>query len=58
MGAGAAVNAEARPAFYALGERGWRDYVTLLHLPYTSVTSPMPGSAQASLRTSTGRGRH
>ena len=25
----------ARPAFYALDRGGWRDYVTLLHLPYT-----------------------
>ena len=25
----------ARPAFYALARGGWRDYVTLLHLPYT-----------------------
>jgi heme O synthase-like polyprenyltransferase len=25
-----------RPAFYALAPRGWRDYVTLLHLPYTA----------------------
>jgi hypothetical protein len=25
----------ARPAFYALERGGWRDYVTLLHLPYT-----------------------
>jgi hypothetical protein len=25
-----------RPAFYALGPGGWRDYVTLLHLPYTA----------------------
>ena len=25
----------ARPAFYALQPGGWRDYVTLLHLPYT-----------------------
>jgi hypothetical protein len=25
----------ARPAFYALGAGGWRDYVTLLHPPYT-----------------------
>jgi len=25
----------ARPAFYALGRGGWRDYVTLLHPPYT-----------------------
>ncbi len=24
-----------RPAFYALRAGGWRDYVTLLHLPYT-----------------------
>lgn len=26
---------EARPAFYALEPGGWRDYVTLLHVPYT-----------------------
>jgi hypothetical protein len=26
---------ETRPAFYALGSGGWRDYVTLLHPPYT-----------------------
>ena len=26
---------EIRPAWYALGEGGWRDYVTLLHPPYT-----------------------
>ena len=25
----------ARPAFYALAPGGWRDYVTLLHPPYT-----------------------
>ena len=25
-----------RPAFYALKPGGWRDYVTLLHLPYTA----------------------
>jgi hypothetical protein len=25
-----------RPAFYALRQGGWRDYVTLLHLPYTA----------------------
>jgi hypothetical protein len=24
-----------RPAFYALERGGWRDYVTLLHPPYT-----------------------
>jgi hypothetical protein len=26
---------EVKPAFYALGRGGWRDYVTLLHPPYT-----------------------
>ncbi len=26
---------KARPAFYALSPGGWRDYVTLLHPPYT-----------------------
>jgi hypothetical protein len=31
----ARVSAEARPAFYALSPGGWRDYVTLLHPPYT-----------------------
>jgi hypothetical protein len=31
------VGAEAtRPAFYALRSGGWRDYVTLLHVPYTA----------------------
>jgi len=25
-----------RPAWYALGTGGWRDYVTLLHVPYTA----------------------
>jgi hypothetical protein len=25
-----------RPAFYALAPGGWRDYVTVLHLPYTA----------------------
>jgi hypothetical protein len=29
------VTDEVRPAFYALRSGGWRDYVTLLHLPYT-----------------------
>jgi hypothetical protein len=29
------VSAEPRPAFYALTPGGWRDYVTLLHPPYT-----------------------
>jgi hypothetical protein len=33
----AEAKAEAsRPAFYALAPGGWRDYVTLLHLPYTA----------------------
>ena len=27
---------EVRPAFYALKAGGWRDYVTLVHLPYTA----------------------
>ena len=26
----------SRPAFYALASGGWRDYVTILHLPYTT----------------------
>jgi hypothetical protein len=30
------VTPEARPSFYALAPGGWRDYVTLLHLPYTA----------------------
>ena len=29
------MTAPARPAFYALRRGGWRDYVTLLHPPYT-----------------------
>jgi len=29
------MSASARPAFYALRPGGWRDYVTLLHPPYT-----------------------
>jgi hypothetical protein len=29
------VNSAVRPAFYALRPGGWRDYVTLLHPPYT-----------------------
>lgn len=29
------MTAEPRPAFYALASGGWRDYVTLLHPPYT-----------------------
>ncbi len=30
------VSAESRPAFYALAPGGWRDYLTILHLPYTA----------------------
>ena len=30
-----ATEASPRPAFYALARGGWRDYVTLLHPPYT-----------------------
>ena len=26
---------DVRPAFYALARGGWRDYITLLHPPYT-----------------------
>ena len=29
------MSSAPRPAFYALAQGGWRDYVTLLHLPYT-----------------------
>src|SRR3954468_3102846 len=29
------THGDARPAFYALAPGGWRDYVTLLHPPYT-----------------------
>jgi hypothetical protein len=31
----ARLSAEPRPAFYALAPGSWRDYVTLLHPPYT-----------------------
>jgi hypothetical protein len=34
VGAARAVT-ESRPAFYALRRGGWRDYITLLHPPYT-----------------------
>jgi hypothetical protein len=30
------VSTEARPAFYALAPGGWRDYLTLIHPPYTA----------------------
>ena len=29
------MSVERRPAFYALARGSWRDYVTLLHVPYT-----------------------
>lgn len=32
----AALADEIAPAFYALAPGGWRDYLTLLHLPYTA----------------------
>jgi hypothetical protein len=32
----ARLSATTRPAFYALAPGGWRDYVTLLHPPYTA----------------------
>jgi hypothetical protein len=31
-----ATETGARPAFYALASGGWRDYLTLLHAPYTA----------------------
>ena len=36
MGPEAGMTEEVRPAFYALEAGGWRDYVTVLHLPYTA----------------------
>lgn len=35
VGSAERVEATARPAFYALRVGGWRDYLTLLHPPYT-----------------------
>jgi hypothetical protein len=35
MGPEEVVTQEVRPAFYALRSGGWRDYLTLLHPPYT-----------------------
>ena len=35
MGAARVTETRPRPAFYALRPGGWRDYVTLLHPPYT-----------------------
>ena len=36
MGPEAVSAPSARPSWYALETGGWRDYVTLLHLPYTA----------------------
>lgn len=36
MGTPLVSTPSARPAWYALEAGGWRDYVTLLHLPYTA----------------------
>ena len=36
MGTPLVSTRSARPAWYALETGGWRDYVTLLHLPYTA----------------------
>jgi hypothetical protein len=30
------VTGDVRPSFYALRTGGWRDYITILHLPYTA----------------------
>jgi hypothetical protein len=30
------MNEDVRPSFYALRTGGWRDYITILHLPYTA----------------------
>jgi hypothetical protein len=35
VGSARVEKSQARPAFYALRPGGWRDYVTLLHPPYT-----------------------
>jgi hypothetical protein len=36
VGTEGVTDPEVRPAFYALRPGGWRDYVTLLHPPYTA----------------------
>ena len=36
MGAARVSTPSTRPAWYALDTGGWRDYVTLLHFPYTA----------------------
>lgn len=36
MGPADGAHRESRPAFYALTPGSWRDYVTLLHVPYTA----------------------
>ena len=46
-----------RPAFYALAPGGWRDYWTLLHLPYTDLAPVVRGDGgRARRRSSTGAG--
>jgi heme O synthase-like polyprenyltransferase len=35
VGTARRVTSASRPAFYALSRGGWRDYVTILHPPYT-----------------------
>jgi hypothetical protein len=44
------VKYKSRPAFYALQEGSWRDYITLLHPPYTAwhLSYVVLGSAAAS----------
>ena len=44
------MGTEVRPAFYALRAGGWRDYVTVLHVPYTawSLSYVALGAALAS----------
>jgi Methylase involved in ubiquinone/menaquinone biosynthesis len=50
------VSEPVAPAFYALRAGGWRDYVTLLHLPYTLWNLSYVASARRSRRTSTPTG--
>src|SRR5947208_12696638 len=42
-------NGSRRPAFYALAPSGWRDYLTLLHPPYTlwHLSYPVLGACLA-----------
>ena len=48
------MSREERPAFYALQPGGWRDYVTLLHPPYTAwhLSYVAIGAATAPIRNS------